>query len=187
VNRTSIAWVRGPAGAPGFTIPDHLTKRFWGYVDKNGPTMPNMDTPCWEWTAGRFKSSLGYGQFRLGGKKVRAHRLAWQLDGGANPQGMLVLHRCDNPICCRVSHLFLGTSLDNARDRDRKGRHRTPESFPDRSGENNQAAKLDWNEVRQIRSESDAGESRPSIAKRHGMSLSQVRNIVSGKCWKEVA
>ena len=76
---------------------------------------------CLEWTGAR--TSTGYGQVYVrAGKRVRAHRLAWEFARGAIPVGMSVLHRCDNPVCCDVEHLWLGTQLDNVRDMDAKGR-----------------------------------------------------------------
>ena len=61
-----------------------------------------------------------------------AHRWAWMLVHGSIPDGLHVLHRCDNPPCFRPSHLFLGTDADNARDMASKGRskfQRSPELF----------------------------------------------------------
>lgn len=64
----------------------------------------------------------GYGLFQVHGYAMRAHRVAWMLWRGEIPDGMFVLHRCDNPPCCNPDHLFLGTSRDNIDDMLRKGR-----------------------------------------------------------------
>lgn len=95
---------------------------FWKKIDRDGPTMPNMDTPCWVWTA--CKSSDGYGVLGLGrGNLFGAHRIAFVLAGGIFPEGKdLVCHRCDNPSCCRASHLYAGDDQDNALDREMRGR-----------------------------------------------------------------
>jgi len=100
--------------------------RFWAKVNKAGPTMPGMASACWVWTAG--KNNHGYGQLRLWNKPFYAHRVAWTLANGSIPRGdgyhgTCVLHRCDNPACCRVDHLFRGTHTDNMRDKTVKGRH----------------------------------------------------------------
>ena len=77
---------------------------------------------CHEWTGPRVPR--GYGMVHDGrGRKVYTHRLAWELAHGAIPEGMQVCHHCDNPPCCDVSHLFLGTSADNHADMSAKGRH----------------------------------------------------------------
>ncbi len=92
--------------------------RFWSKVGKGG------EGDCWEWKAGRFGN--GYGHFTTTRAGIqsghRAHRFAWVLATGPIPEGLCVLHKCDNRPCCNPQHLFLGTDLDNARDRDQKGR-----------------------------------------------------------------
>jgi hypothetical protein len=75
---------------------------------------------CWLWTGHLNRG--GYGEIRIKGRAVSAHRFAWQLVHGPIPIGMLVMHRCDNPTCVRPDHLALGTDADNMRDRDAKGR-----------------------------------------------------------------
>jgi hypothetical protein len=78
---------------------------------------------CWLW--GAYISPSGYGQTRIGGKAgktVLAHRLSWLVNVGEIPDGLHVLHKCDNPPCCNPNHLFLGTNLDNIKDRVSKNR-----------------------------------------------------------------
>lgn len=76
---------------------------------------------CWPWTASRANN--GYGKFRDdSGRRIGAHRFSWILHNGPIPEGLCVLHRCDNPICVNPAHLFLGTFHDNALDKAAKGR-----------------------------------------------------------------
>lgn len=81
---------------------------------------------CREWQA--FRNPLGYGMFRVEiAQSMRlAHRVAWELFVGAIPDGLHALHRCDNPSCVNVAHLFLGTNADNVADKIAKGRHGCP-------------------------------------------------------------
>jgi hypothetical protein len=73
----------------------------------------------------------GYGQFGVGSRDdgtrrlVYAHRYAWELAGRTIPDGMKLLHSCDNPPCCDVEHLFVGDDQDNLADMAKKGRGRT--------------------------------------------------------------
>ena len=66
-----------------------LSERFWAKVDKNGPTMPHMQTQCWVWTAGCIGD--GYGRFRIRRKGTLAHRVAWLIHYGCIPDGLCVL------------------------------------------------------------------------------------------------
>lgn len=77
---------------------------------------------CHEWAASVFKT--GYGQFAVSARKPEtAHRMAWLLQRGEIPEGLQVLHKCDNRKCANVEHLFLGTQADNVADMMSKGRH----------------------------------------------------------------
>lgn len=127
----------------------------------------NEETGCHEWTGA--KNEKGYGWFSLDGAVKKAHRVAWQLTHGPIPQGLYVLHACDNPSCVNVNHLFLGTHADNMLDMARKGRSRT--------------TKLSLDDVYAIRSA--VGTNR-SIAEQYGVHYSLVSKIRSGKRWAHV-
>jgi DNA-binding XRE family transcriptional regulator len=80
---------------------------------------------CWEWIGHRTPYVIVTAKgFRPGRRKWSAHRLSWELHFGPNPDGLWVLHLCDNPPCVNPAHLFLGTPTDNARDMLAKGRGR---------------------------------------------------------------
>ena len=78
---------------------------------------------CWDWTAAR--GSNGYGQSWYEGRAQPAHRVAWTLTYGPIPDGLWVLHHCDNRLCVRPEHLFLGDNRANQLDALRKGRQVT--------------------------------------------------------------
>ncbi len=77
---------------------------------------------CWNWTACIDKD--GYGMFGMEDGVTLSHRASWRLHFGPIPGEMCVCHKCVNP-----KHLFLGTPLDNARDRESKFRGRKGRVF----------------------------------------------------------
>lgn len=75
---------------------------------------------CWEWQGAL--SDTGYGQIRVNRKTLYAHRISYEMFVGSIPDGLQVLHRCDNRKCVNPKHFFLGTKGDNVRDAGDKNR-----------------------------------------------------------------
>lgn len=133
---------------------------------------------CWGWRGVLDKD--GYGRYgidgRQGGEK-RAHRVAYALSKGPIPDGMVVRHSCDSRTCTNPKHLLIGTHADNVRDRVQRGR-----SY-DAHGERNNAAKLTWSAVEEIRALTTAGVRHRDIADRFSVARSLVSRIANNKIW----
>lgn len=133
---------------------------------------------CWDW-AGALNSK-GYPVFYYGRKnRFLAHRFSWTLYCSPIPEGEQVLHRCDNPVCVRPSHLFIGTQKDNVQDMLKKGRHR----YIAHEGEDSTSALLTEDAVRYIRSSS---ETRRALASRFGVTMRCIKAVRSRQNWKHV-
>ena len=77
---------------------------------------------CWEWVG--IIPEKRYGVAWRRGKPIGAHRASWELaHGKISSSKMFVCHKCDNPACVRIDHLFLGTNSDNIKDAIKKGRY----------------------------------------------------------------
>ena len=100
---------------------------------------------CVEWSG--YRNRDGYGKVAFRGKAVSAHRVAWIRAHGEIPEGMVVMHTCDNPPCVSVDHLRLGTQQENIADMDAKGRRRSKDQW----GAKNSSAKLRESQVLSIR------------------------------------
>jgi hypothetical protein len=87
-------------------------ERFWDKVDKDGPLWNG--TPCWVWIAHRMP--LGYGQFRVAGHGILAHRWAYEACVGPIPKHLELDHLCRNRPCVSPKHLEAVThSVNNRR------------------------------------------------------------------------
>ena len=145
-----------------------ILERFWNKVKKTDG--------CWEWM-GRV-SGRGYGAY---GPRV-AHRVIWEQIHGPIPSGMCICHRCDNPLCVRPSHLFIGTHSDNIKDAVIKGRVVPPDS----RGEKHGRAKLSDNDVYEIRRLYSLGVKQPLIAKMWRITHWNVNSIVYRRNWRHI-
>ena len=143
--------------------------RFWANVRIAAPLV------CWEWTAAVFRG--GYGAIVRSGKKLKAHRVAYEFFNGPVPAGMVVRHRCDNPLCCNPQHLLVGTPADNMADKYARGR------AVHVRGSAHGNAKLNEQVVREIRG---SAETTATLSKRYGVSQSLVSKVRRGAMWSHV-
>ncbi len=125
----------------------------------------------------------GYGRLRQGERTIQTHRLAYEKRIGPIPEGMCVLHHCDNPPCMNYKHLFLGTVIDNNEDKRQKKRHLFGEKHP--------LHKLTEESVREIRAKyirdlSDRDKRQLWLAEEFGVDKSVISAIIRRKIWKHV-
>jgi hypothetical protein len=157
---------------------------FWAKINKDGPTQPHMESPCWIWMASGDRK--GYGQMRVGIKLLQAHRIAWVIKNGENTN-LCVCHRCDNPACVNPSHLFLGSHKENMRDmaaKKRDGSHTKPEKLC--RGEDHGCTTLTSDQVIAIRSPSSERFSQRQLAKQFNVSQSTIGNILRRYVWRHL-
>lgn len=146
----------------------NLEERFWAKVNKT-------DT-CWWWT-GAIRDSRAqdaqYGQIKIRGKRTTTHRFSYQLHFGEIPDGLSVCHHCDNTLCVRPDHLFLGTAADNHADRARKMRNGLYKLNP-----------LQVAEIRERYTPFDSINGTRALAREFGVTHSVICAIVHERKWK---
>ena len=153
-------------------IPRRVENTFWNF------TAIGEENECWNWQ--RCTDSDGYGRVacRENGKRInfKTHIVSWVLATGIDPNGMCVLHTCDNRRCVNPSHLWLGTSSDNHKDCELKKRHP--------HGESNGRAVLTEQDVIALRELRKKGLLNINdAAKRYGVTKSVISHAVTGRCW----
>jgi len=139
---------------------------------------------CWIWTGGktgrsRNRNGNGYGIFCISGTtRMQAHRMSYRLFVGEIPEGLILMHTCDNPMCVNPDHLRAGTNRENIDDMIAKGRSQR--------GERSGVAKLNNSDVLQIRELSKNGMSYYQIAQKFNVSRCQISIIVRRKGWTHI-
>jgi len=173
----------------------NTVERFWSKVRTSQPN------ECWPWP--QCRTLNGYGIVRWQRQNQLAHRLAYQLHHGIelprNPKltksSVLVLHTCDNRLCCNPAHLWLGTYRENNRDCLSKGRANTARGensgsskHPERKPRGTQhfRSKLTDDQARAIRARADAGERLTHIARDFGINSGTVWHIRERITWKHI-
>lgn len=140
---------------------------------------PEPNTGCWLWEGG---TSSGYGAFRVGSltdgtrRNEGAHRFSCVMSGRSIPDGMQVLHKCDNKICVNPDHLYVGTPSQNGKDAWARGQQKPRPMH----GEDNSNAKLTRADVIAIRSSADRN---VRLAERYAVSAAHIGGVKRGECW----
>lgn len=135
--------------------------------------IPEPNSGCWLWTG--FLDRFGYGYFRIGDIKDRPHRYAFRFYCGPIPENRQVCHRCDIASCVNPDHLFLGTALENNRDKVKKSRQARGETIG--------IAKLTEGEIKEIRGDF---RSQRAIAADYGISHTNVGYIKRHETWRHL-
>jgi HNH endonuclease len=128
---------------------------------------------CWGWSG---SLDNGYGQLNHRGKIIKAHRASWIIHNGKIPDGLFILHHCDNPVCSNPKHLFIGNNSDNVNDMIRKGRRIKGDC----------ANKLNAETVKTIKKLIALGVPSTKLAKQFHVHRSTIERIKHGKFWKDL-
>jgi hypothetical protein len=127
-----------------------------------------------------FRTHQGYGKIKYKGKPYIAHRLFWIINKGEIPADKYVLHRCDNPSCFNLEHLFIGTNADNVADKVSKNRQYKP---PKGKDHHRSMAKLTEQQVMEIKNLLKRGYSQADIHRDFEIKRQVVSDIALGKTW----
>lgn len=157
------------------TLP--LKDRFWAKVDIRGPD------ECWPWKSAEGTNTYGTigGE---GGRKagsLKTHRVAYELSKGPIPEGLWVLHSCDNRPCCNPKHLRAGTQKDNHDDMDKRGRRVIP------LGSHNGKSKLKEDQVREIRRKyHNKLSGSTALSREYGVHINTITAVITNVTWRHI-
>jgi len=142
---------------------------------------------CWIFTGATNEAGYGIvGTGRRGEPNDRAHRITYRHFRGQIPAGMFVCHSCDVPECCNPDHLFLGTNQDNVNDMVAKGRNSPPPRNPHVVGSVHPLAKMNEQQVVEIRKLYAQGWTQQSLAVKYGVARQTISKVVNNKRFKHV-
>jgi len=154
-----------------------LSYKLWRYVTKHGRKVKYVRGRCWEWFGGT--NNTGYGQIYAEGRFQLVHRISAELVNGPVPNGLCVCHSCDNKLCVRPSHLFIGTRKDNLQDMTNKNRRARGASMG--------MAKLDDGKVVRIRLLHKWGMTCADLSRKFGVTNGTMSAVLNRKTWRHVA
>lgn len=150
---------------------EHLRKRYEANVIKKDG--------CWDWNKAAKHERYMRMHYSRNEPKLSIHVYSWRLHNGSIPEGMCVLHKCDNKRCSNPEHLYLGTNKDNIVDMINKKRHP--------HGETHGCAKLTEQQVKEIKRLLLLDElSHYAIARKFNVAHSTIFNIKNSRTWKHV-
>lgn len=138
------------------------------------------DSECWPWRGAlggrKSRTGVGYGKFTVQGRQYDAHRVSWEIHNQRPvPDGLHILHTCDNPLCVNPRHLVAGTNDDNVCDMVSKRRH----TF----GERNPRAVLTEEAVADIRA---SALDRGALAEKYGVGRGTINDVIAHRAWAHV-
>lgn len=134
----------------------------------------HINNTCWEWYGSLNK---GYGDIHIDSKRIKSHRLAYELYIGDILDNKLILHHCDNPICCNPDHLYAGTPLDNMTDAMKRNR------LKHKKGEDMYCSKLKDQDIIFIR---QSNLSINEMAEKFNVCRATIQSILNYKTWKHI-
>jgi hypothetical protein len=158
----------------GFCVPKQSPgckpHEFWSMVDKKS------ESECWNWLG--VVNQWGYGRYNNKGTHM-AHRYAYELEHGKSIKGFVAMHKCDNPRCCNVKHLEIGTHADNQHDKVKKNRHA--------KGEKQGMSILTENQVKEAREKyKPRVVTYKMLAKEYGVCKDTIQKAVRGILWGHI-
>jgi len=149
------------------------------YIENLIPAhLAGLSTPCHECTS-HSKSDFGYAFFVREGKRYRIHRYVYISHYGEIPVGNVICHKCDNPSCINIDHLYMGTQADNMRDMIQRGRGK----YEARSGNDHPMAKANEQMVREIWFMLRMGFSVTELAKHAPIKQPMISHIKARRHW----
>ncbi len=139
--------------------------------------IPEPNSGCWLWFGANTGEANPYGAMKVGKKNQLAHRISYELFCSSVPNGMHVLHRCDNSYCVNPEHLFLGSHAENMSDMKTKGRGNACR------GVEHVKAKLTPEKASEIRQLVASGKTHKEVTAIYGVSRGLVSMVVRGEMW----
>lgn len=137
-------------------------------------------TGCWIWQAARDKDGYGVIKQEKGNKQLKTHRVSFEIFKGNIPNGLFVLHICDEPSCCNPDHLWIGDAKENSEDCINKNRRKNDK------GSKNPMSKLNEKFVGELKKKFLNGERTTDLSRKHKIPYKTLEKIRQNITWRHV-